>query len=335
MAKFKDMVEGVIAELVETPKDKQFLAKAKIGWGKSDFQNKNGRIYSDLIAAPAILKFNREAQKTVGILGNLDHPSGASGTQLSSASHLISKVWKDENKNWLADVKIMNTSRGRDLLTILKAGAKVGASLRGVGEVDKNGNVQSGIEFHAIDFVSQPSFDKFASVDQSNVFESFQAEEGDEFTNEDLKEITKAMDGLGDKTIEMIQQKLETEGVVMNEERIKGLILWIKCSKDNPNIQPFAEWFIDQQKKFGYGGSDFQEERNDRLRREANVKEEKRIAGFSFGVDKLRLEKRERDINEALKGKTMSERTLSRLYAEFILAGGKLSRAQYIIEYGF
>lgn len=340
--KFKDMIESVISELVETPSDKKFLAKAKIKWGKSDERNKNGRIYSDLVVAPAILKFNKEAQANAGVLGNLDHPIGTSGTLLSNASHLVSRVWKDENKNWFADVNIMNTSKGKDLLAVLKAGTKIGASLRGVGEVDKNGNVKSGIEFHAIDFVSSPSFGAAASVDQSSVFESFLAEEeGDEFTNEDLKEITNAMNGLSDSTVEMIQQKLEkSEGIMMTEARIQGLILWIKCSKDNKNILPFAEWYVDQQKKFGVENSNFQEEINSKLRREANTKAEKRLAGFSCGANTMfksreRIEARQKKIDEALSGKKMSDKTISRLFAEACLAGYKGSRADWIREFGF
>jgi len=281
MNKFKDLIEGVISELVETPSNKQFLAKAKIRWGKSDWQNKNGRIYSDLIAAPAILKFNKEAQANAGVLGNLDHPHvGASGTLLSNASHLVSRVWKDDSKNWFADVKIMNTSKGKDLLAVLKTGTKIGASLRGVGEIDKDGKVKAGLEFKSIDFVSSPSFGSSATVSQSNVFESFSSkDEGDEFTNEDLKEITQAMDGLSDETILAIQQKLDkSEGIVMSEEKIKGLILWIKCSKNNPNIAPFDEWFEDQQKLFAENNPNFREDLNDGLRRQANVKAEKRLA---------------------------------------------------------
>ena len=45
MKKYKDVFEGMIAELNKTSKDPNFLADAKIMWGKSDERNKNNRIY--------------------------------------------------------------------------------------------------------------------------------------------------------------------------------------------------------------------------------------------------------------------------------------------------
>ncbi|GAJ16715.1 unnamed protein product, partial [marine sediment metagenome] len=59
------------------------------------------------------------------------------------------------------------------------------------------------------------------------------------------------------------------DGILMTEERIKGLILWIKCSKDDKNILPFDKWFEEQQKKFGTDDPNFQEELNSNLRRQA------------------------------------------------------------------
>ena len=157
MNKYKDVIESELVEFVETPEDKLFLAKAKIKWGKSDERNKNNRLYPDAVASAAIEKFNKETGKSVGVVGQLDHPIGSSSTLLSNASHLVSKVWKDDKKVWWAEVKVFDTGRGRDLMTILKSGTKIGSSLRGFGETDKDGKVKPGLEVRAIDFVSSPS----------------------------------------------------------------------------------------------------------------------------------------------------------------------------------
>lgn len=337
MNKYKDILESELIELTETPNDKKFLAKAKIKWGKSDERNKNDRIYSDLVAAPAILKFNKEAQLNAGILGNLDHPVGTSGTLLSNASHLVSKVWKDENKIWWADVKILNTSKGKDLLAVLKTGATIGASLRGVGEINKKGEVLPGLEFRAIDFVSSPSFGASATVDQSNVFESYVPEEEEyQFNEEDLKEITNAMDSLNDGTIKLIQEKLAKEdNIEMTAEKVKALSLWIRLQKNNPKIAPYSKWFNEQEKLFTQDNPNLQEELNDRLRREANMRNENRIAGVSYGIDRKRIEARQQEINEALSGSKYDAKTISRLFAEALLAGYKGSRADWIKEFGF
>jgi hypothetical protein len=121
----------------------------------------------------------------------------------------------------------------------------------------------------------------------------------------------------------------------MTEGQIKAMPIWIRMSKDDPNIAPFHEWFKEQQKLFGQNTPQHQQALNEELRREANLREEKNIAGVSYGIDRKRIEKRQKEIDQALAGKTMSSKTISRLFAEYILAGGHLSRADWIKEFGF
>ena len=338
---FKDIFESVLVELVETPEDKQFLSRVKFKWGKSDEWNNNKRFYPDLVATSAIKTFNNESQKGVGIVGQLDHPIGTSGTLLSNASHLITKVWKDDSKVWWAEAKVMRTSKGRDLLAVLKTKTKIGASLRGFGEVGSDGKVKPGLEIRAIDFVSSPSFGASATVDQGNVFESFVPEY--EFTEDDLQEITSAMDELKDETIAAIQEKLaKEENIEMTAGKVKALSLWIRLQKDNPNIPPFHKWFDEQQKLFAQNDPNRRQAINEELYRQSRIREEKNIAGFSgdrnanlLYSSRKRIEARQREIDEALEGKTMSNKTISRLFAEACLAGYKGSRADWIREFGF
>lgn len=316
-------------------KDSRFLGTLVFSWGRSDVFNKNHRYYPHKTFESAVNALNTRIEKA-NVPGQVDHPMGGGSTRLADVSHILTKVWMDKNKVAWAEAKFLKTQKAKDALEIIKSDVKIGASLRGFGEIDKEGKVKSGLEIKTVDLVVDPSFGDDAGIDQNSVIESYVPEEEAGFTNEDLKYITNAMNGLSDQTIVMIQEKLEkSDGIVMTEERIKGLILWIKMSKNNPNIKPFHEWFIEMQKKLGVKSSNFQEEINSGLRRKANLKEEKRIAGFSFGVDKLRLEKRQKEIDEALKGKKMSDKTVSRLFAEYVLAGGKLSRSEYIKEFGF
>lgn len=336
MNKYRDILEGMIAELTETPDDKQFLAKAKIKWGKSDEPNKNDRYYPDSVATPAIEKFNKEAQKNVGVCGQLDHPMGTGSTLLANVSHLVTRVWKDKEKVWWADAKIMRTSRGRDLLAVLKTGTKIGASLRGIGEIDSQGKVKPGLQIRAIDFVSSPSFGANATVDKTSVFESYVPDEKYEFSEEDLEKVTSAMDELSDESVAMIQEKLKkSDHIEMTKEQVKALPIWIRLSKDDPNIAPFHKWFEEQQQLFGLNTPQDKYAMNEELMRQSITKQEKNIAGVSYGIDRKRIEDRQRQIDEALSGKTMTEKTVSRLFAEYCLAGGHLSRAEYIKKFGF
>ena len=316
-------------------KDSQFLGTLVFSWGRSDVFNKNHRYYPHKVFASAVNGLNTRIEKA-NVPGQVDHPIGGGSTRLADVSHILTKVWMDKNKVAWAEAKFLKTQKAKDALEIIKSDVKIGASLRGFGEIDKEGKVKSGLEIKTVDLVVDPSFGDDARIDQNSVIESYVPEEEAGFTNEDLKHITNAMNGLSDATIEMIQEKLEKkDGIVMTESRIQGLILWIKCSKDNPNIAPFNEWFENQQKLFAENNPNFREELNDGLRRQANVKSEKRMAGFSFGVDKLRLEQRQKNIDEAFRGKRMSTKTVSRLFAEAVLAGYKGSRADWIKEFGF
>lgn len=338
---YKDILEGLISELKETPEDKQFLGTARIKWGKSDVFNNNKRYYAHTVATPAIENFNKESQKGVGIVGQLDHPAGTSNTLLANASHLITKVWIDKDKVWWADAKIFDTTRGKDLLTILKTGTKIGASLRGIGEVGNDGKVKPGLEIRAIDFVSSPSFGSSATVDKSNVFESYIPDEKYEFSEDDLVAVTDAMDELSDETVALIQEKLKkSDHIDMTKGQIKAMPIWIRMSKDDPDIKPFHEWFKEQQKLFGQNTPQDKYALNEELRRQNSLKNEERIAGTSHSANLMygsrqRIEARQKEIDKALEGKSMTEKTVSRLFAEYILAGGHLSRADWIKEFGF
>ena len=328
---YKDVVESQLYELAEA-KGTVFLSKWKFSFGKSDVFNKNQRYYPKKIFTSAVEALNTRIQKNP-VPGMTDHPLGGGNTRLSDVSHVLLKTWMENGVAW-AEAGILDTTRGKDTIKILKSNVPIGASLRGFGETDREGKVKPGLEIRTVDLVCDPSFGPDATITQANVIESYVLEE-EEFNEEDLKQITDAMEGLSDSTIALIQEKLEkSDHIEFSPERIKGLILWMKMSKDNPNIAPFHEWFVDMQEKFGLNDSNFREELNEGLRRQANIKEEKRIAGV-YGVDKRRIEARQKEIDEALNGSKYDQKTISRLFAEACLAGFKGSRAELIKKYGF
>ncbi len=174
--KFKDICETKInldeeMESLTEEQRKQFQARLEFAFGVRDKKNLNGRTYRGETWDPAVENFGEEL-KSAWKLGDLDHPDSG-GTALASASHLLSKVWLDEDGKGMAEAFILNTSKGNDFLTILKSKVKIGASIRGVGEVDSNGFVKPGLKIRAIDFVESPSFGDHASIDQSNLMESY------------------------------------------------------------------------------------------------------------------------------------------------------------------
>jgi hypothetical protein len=330
---YKDLVESQLYELAEA-KGAVFLSKWKFSFGKSDVVNKNGRYYPKKIFTSAVEALNTRIQKSP-VPGMTDHPIGGGNTRLSDVSHVLLKTWMENGVAW-AEAGILDTTRGKDTLKILKSNVPIGASLRGFGDIDREGKVKPGLDIRSVDLVSDPSFGPDATITQANVIESYVSEEEYQFNEEDLKEITSAMDELSDEVIALIQEKLAREdNIEMTAGKVKALALWIRMSKENFNIAPFHEWFEKQQQLFAQNDPNLREELNEKLRRQANIKEEKRIAGFSYGVDKARIEKRQKEIDEALAGSRHDAKTISRLFAEYVLAGGKLSRAEYIKKFGF
>lgn len=332
---YKDIFESAVRVVEGKSRKSGFLDDIEFPWGRSDVFNKNHRYYPHKTFESAVNALNTRIGKA-NIPGQVDHPLGGGSTRLGDVSHILTKVWMDENKVAWARASILDTQKGRDTLKIIKSGVTIGASLRGYGEVDKDGKVKPGLQVKTVDLVVDPSFGADARVDQSSVIESYISEEEYQFSENDLQEITSAMDELSDETIALIQEKLAKEdNIEMSAEKVKALTLWIRMSKDNPNIAPFHKWFEEQQQLFAQNDPNRQQELNEGLRHRASVIEEKRISGAGYGIDRKIIEARQKEIDEALKGKNMSELTISRLFAEAVLAGYKGSRADWIREFGF
>ena len=123
-------------------------------------QNGNNRVYPREVLQKAIEKV-QPIVKSRQMIGELDHISAELNPQnpyplVSRASHLILDLWMEGDKV-KANILILPTIYGKQLLAILKAGGKVGISLRGLGDVDNFGNV-SELDILTYDFVSFPSY---------------------------------------------------------------------------------------------------------------------------------------------------------------------------------
>lgn len=336
MNKYKDVVESQLYELAEA-KGTVFLSKWKFSFGKSDVFNKNQRYYSKKIFTSAVEALNTRIQKNP-VPGMTDHPLGGGNTRLSDVSHVLLKTWMENGVAW-AEAEILPTTRRKDTLRILKSNVKIGASLRGFGETDKDGKVKPGLEIRSVDIVSDPSFGPDATITQANVIESYIPEE--EFNEEDLEKVTNAMDELSDATVARLQEMLKKDaGGDWSKGQIKALPIYIKALKDDPNLPEFFKWYKGWQEKFAQDDPNLQEELNEGLRRQANFRNEERIAGTSRSVNTMyssrkQIEQRQKEIDDALEGSRHDAKTISRLYAEYILAGGRLSRVEYIKEFGF
>lgn len=144
---------STLSELSESESQRLFIlseglakraAVQKSLWGvgpmpvqKCDKSSGNGRYYPLNIIKPAVT----EAQDRISNLqciGELDHGDNPEDPfpKLKNASHIITKLWLDEDKKevW-GKAAILPTPNGEILHTLLESGVRVGVSVRGVGSV--------------------------------------------------------------------------------------------------------------------------------------------------------------------------------------------------------
>jgi hypothetical protein len=122
--------------------------------------NKNNRWYPTDILAKEVARYNREFVEKNRAYGELGHPQGPT-INLERVSHMI-KDLRQEGDDFRGKVKIMDTPYGNIVKNLMKEGAKLGFSSRGMGSLSKrkDGLMEVQGDFHlatAADIVADPS----------------------------------------------------------------------------------------------------------------------------------------------------------------------------------
>lgn len=143
---------------------KMFEAKNDLTGGKDlclkgifiqgDVKNHNQRVYPTREIARAVNDINQRIQSSGPVGGQLEHPEQLT-IDLGRVSHLITEMWMDGNDGY-GTMKLVNTPVGNIARVLIEAGAKLGVSSRGSGNVDDNG-VVSDFDIVTVDIVAQPS----------------------------------------------------------------------------------------------------------------------------------------------------------------------------------
>lgn len=121
---------------------------------QADRRNLNERVYPFEEIARAIKNMAERISKGDSILCECDHPETLT-INLDRVVGMITQVWM-EGSNGMATIKLLDTTLGKDVRTMIESGVKLGVSSRGSGNVDHNGIV-SDFEIVTIDIVAQPS----------------------------------------------------------------------------------------------------------------------------------------------------------------------------------
>lgn len=137
--------------------EKQYFLEGILMQG--NIGNKNGRVYPTDTLANEVARYNREFVEQNRAYGELGHPQGPT-INLERVSHMI-KSLRQEGDNFVGKVKIMDTPYGNIVKNLMKEGAKLGFSSRGMGSLVKKGNLMEvQKDFYlatAADIVADPS----------------------------------------------------------------------------------------------------------------------------------------------------------------------------------
>lgn len=121
---------------------------------QAEQRNQNGRVYPLAEIKKAVDEIDQRIRKGETVMGELDHPPELQ-INLDRVSHIIEDMWMDGN-NGIGKLKLIETPMGNIASALMKAGAALGVSSRGSGNVSDNGIVD-GFECVTVDIVAQPS----------------------------------------------------------------------------------------------------------------------------------------------------------------------------------
>lgn len=178
LREYYELCDGGVCQDLLTEDEKRRVAEgAVIMTGvmqMSETQNGNGRVYPHAILEREVGNYMKMVDERRA-LGELDHPD-TSVINLANASHLVTKIWMEDNK-CLGKIEVLNTPSGRVLKELVNAGVKLGISSRGMGSVtERNGvtMVEDDFQLICFDMVSDPStpgaFMMTEAKEPSNIF---------------------------------------------------------------------------------------------------------------------------------------------------------------------
>ena len=121
---------------------------------QGDVKNQNGRVYPKDEIKRAVENVTERLNKGETVMGELDHPEELQ-INLDRVSHIITEMMCND-ANGMGKLKVIDTPMGNIARALLKAGAKLGVSSRGSGNVNESGRV-SDFDIVTVYIVAQPS----------------------------------------------------------------------------------------------------------------------------------------------------------------------------------
>ena len=107
---------------------------------QSEIKNRNGRVYPKNIMEKEVGRYRKEFIDKDRAFGELGHPEGPT-INLDRVSHLITSL-EEDGDNYIGRAKILSTPNGQIVRSLIKDGAKLGVSSRGLGSLESKGDAQ-------------------------------------------------------------------------------------------------------------------------------------------------------------------------------------------------
>ena len=153
--RFEDV--SYITETSETGEKKHFIEGIFL---QAELKNKNGRIYPMKVMEKEVGRYMKEIVENNRAYGELGHPQGPQ-INLDRVSHMIVRLERNGN-NYVGKARLTETPMGNLALGLLKSGANLGVSSRGLGTLKptNEGIMEVQDDFRlatAADIVADPS----------------------------------------------------------------------------------------------------------------------------------------------------------------------------------
>jgi len=147
----------ITEELNEATSEKNYYIEGI--FMQAEQKNRNGRVYPRSVLMDEVKRYNNEYVQKNRALGELNHPQGPT-VNLDRVSHMIKEL-REQGDDVYGKAKIMDTPMGDIAKNLIKEGAKLGVSSRGMGSLKQNksgvNEVQKDFMLAAVDIVADPS----------------------------------------------------------------------------------------------------------------------------------------------------------------------------------
>ena len=133
---------------------------------QAEQKNRNGRVYPLEILEREVRRYKKDYVKQNRAFGELGHPDGPA-INLERVSHMITELRKSST-DFVGKAKVLNsTPYGKIVEGLLKDGAKLGVSSRGMGSLDES---QKGTKIVKDDFYLATAADIVADPSAPHAF---------------------------------------------------------------------------------------------------------------------------------------------------------------------